>query len=68
MNKFLFWISVRILGFISLPISVGLLVLHYLSKTLQDLSAFSSIEVNQDLKFNRTQIKYFARDTLEESR
>jgi hypothetical protein len=57
-----------ILGFISLPISFGLLVLHYLSKTLQDLSASSSIEVNKDLKFNETQIKYFSRDTLEESR
>ena len=68
MNKFLFWISVIILGFVSLPISFGLLVLYYLPKILQDMSVSNSKESNQDSKFNGTQIKYFSRDTLEESR
>jgi len=68
MSKFLFWISVVILGFISLPICFCLLVLHYLPKILQDLSISNSNQVGQDSKFKGPQIKYFSRDTLEKWR
>jgi predicted Zn-dependent protease len=64
MSKFLFWIFVIILGFISLPISFCLLVLHYLPKILQD---FSQSNLNQ-VDSSGSQINYYSRDTLEESR
>lgn len=62
MNKFLFCVC-TILGFASLPISFGLMVLYYLPKILQDFSQSNSNQVDS----NESQINYYSRDTLEES-
>jgi hypothetical protein len=75
MNKFLFWISTIILGFVSPLISFGLIFLHYLPRVLQDFSQFNSNEFdnNQDSKFDYgksqlSQMNSFSKDTLEESK
>jgi len=63
MNKFLFWVCTVLLGFVSLPISFGLMVLYYLPKILQDFSQSNLNKVDS----NESQINYYSRDTLEES-
>ena len=64
MSKFLFWICTILVGFASLPICFGLIVLHYLPKILQDFSQSNLNKVDS----SGCQINYYSRDTLEESR
>jgi len=64
MNKFLFWVCTILGGFVCLPISFGLIVLHYLPKILQDFTQSNLNKVDS----NGSQINYYSRDTLEESR